>query len=120
VLGATEVSITSPRNTVVRAPVVDGIATFYADTVGYHTLAVPASPGDDGPPLVTLELAANLASSAESDIGPSSELTLGGKKLAAPEQFAVTRSERLWTALLLIMLIILAVEWVTYHRRITV
>jgi hypothetical protein len=121
VVGATEAVITSPRDAEVRAPIVDGIATFYADAVGFHRIAVPAegaAPGDE--PLVSYELAANLASSAESDIGPSTELTLGGKTLAAPDKFEVTRSERLWTALLLVMLIIIAVEWVTYHRRITV
>jgi hypothetical protein len=120
VVGATEAVITSPRDAEVRAPIVDGIATFYADAVGFHRIAVPAegaAPGDE--PLVSYELAANLASSAESDIGPSTELTLGGKTLAAPDKFEVTRSERLWTALLLVMLIIIAVEWVTYHRRIT-
>ena len=124
VIGANEAVITSPRNAEVRAPIVDGIATFYADSVGFHQLTVPApraAPGDEPlEPLVAVELAANLASSAESDIGPSTELTLGGKPLAAPDKFEVTRSERLWTALLLVMLIIIAVEWITYHRRITV
>ena len=30
------------------------------------------------------------------DIAPSTKLTLGGKKLAAPEAFAITRSQKLW------------------------
>jgi hypothetical protein len=119
VVGQTEAEVTAPDNATARAPIVDGIATFYANLVGFHRLEVKGK-DPSGPPLASLELAANLASSAESDIGPSSELTLGGKKLLAPEAFAVTRSQKLWLYLLLLVGLIIAVEWVTYHRRITV
>jgi Ca-activated chloride channel homolog len=126
VVGATEAEITAPDAgaTKTRAPIVDGVATFYARNVGFHTLEVKAQPategGPPGPTITSLELAANLASPVESDIGPSTELTLGGKKLTAPEAFAVTRSQKLWLYLLLLVGLIIAVEWVTYHRRITV
>ena len=56
----------------------------------------------------------------ESDIGPSSELTLGGKKLAAPEAFAITRSRKLWMYLILFAMALIVMEWITYHRRLTV
>jgi len=124
VVGATEAEVTAPDSTKTKAPIVDGVATFYASAVGFHLLEVldpaPADAAHASTVIASLELAANLASSAESDIGPSTDLTLGGKKLAAPEAFAVTRSQKLWLYLLLLVGLIIAVEWVTYHRRITV
>jgi hypothetical protein len=67
-----------------------------------------------------LELAANLSSPGESAIAPVTRLALGDKELAAPEAFAVTRTRTLWAYLVLAALLLLVVEWVTYHRRITV
>lgn len=118
VVGSTEADVIAPDATRTRAPVEDGVATFYARAVGFYQVDVKASGGDQV--IASMELAANLASPVESDIGPSTELNLGGKKLAAPEAFAVTRSQKLWIYLLLFVGLIIAVEWVTYHRRITV
>ena len=67
-----------------------------------------------------LSLAANLANPSESDIAPSTELVLGGKPLAAPEGFTLTRRHALWSYLTLAALLLLSVEWMTYHRRVTV
>ena len=119
VVGATEAVIAAPDTTKTHAPIVDGVATFYASQVGFHVLEVPGEKAGD-PPLTSLELAANLSSSPESDIGPSTELNLGGKKLEAPAAFAPTHSQKLWLYMLALVGLILAVEWITYHRRITV
>ena len=54
---------------------------------------------------------------------PSSKLTLGGakgKQLVEPEAFAITRSRKLWIYLIVFAAGLLLVEWITYHRRITV
>ena len=53
-------------------------------------------------------------------IGASTELTLGGKKLTAPEAFAVSRSQKLWWYFVLLAIGLVVLEWITYHRRITV
>ena len=45
---------------------------------------------------------------------------LGGQALAAPEAFAITHARKLWIYLLLGVLALLGLEWITYHRRITV
>ena len=71
-----------------------------------------------GAPL--LLLAANLANAAESDIAPSAELKIGQQTLQAPEAFAVTRSQKLWIYIVLLAGLLIAIEWITYHRRITV
>jgi len=120
VVGATEAEVRGPDNVVTRTPVLDGLATFYGSRVGYYDLAAKAP---DGSVLARIELAANLASTEESDIAPSAKLTLGGaggKQLAEPEAFAVTHSQKLWLYLLMFAAGLILVEWITYHRRITV
>lgn len=120
VVGATEAEVKGPDSVVTRAPVLDGMATFYAGRVGYYDVTARAA---NGGVLAQLSLAANLASPAESDIAPSAQLTLGGatgKQLAAPEAFAISHTQKLWIYLVLLALGLIAMEWVTYHRRITV
>ncbi len=117
VVGATQAEVKGPDGTVTQTPVIDGLATFYASRVGYYDVAAQ---GAGGGTMAQIELAANLASPGESDIAPSTELLLGGKKLETPEAFAITRSRKLWTYLILLAMALIVMEWVTYHRRITV
>ena len=117
VVGATEAEVKGPDGTVTRTPVIDGLATFYGSRVGYYDVAAK---GADGLPIARLELAANLASPEESDIAPSAQLTLGGKQLEPPEAFAITHSQKIWVYLILLAAGLILVEWITYHRRITV
>jgi hypothetical protein len=120
VVGATEAEVRGPDGRPTRTPVIDGLATFYGSRVGYYDLAAKAP---DGTVLARVELAANLSSIEESDIAPSAKLTLGGargKQLTEPEAFAITRSRKLWIYLIVFAAGLLLVEWITYHRRITV
>jgi hypothetical protein len=117
VVGATEAEVTGPDGTLTKTPVIDGLATFYGSKVGYYDLQAKAA---DGHVMARVSLAANLASATESDIAPSTTLTLGGKKLEQPEAFAITRSQKLWIYLVLLALGLIVTEWITYHRRITV
>ena len=45
---------------------------------------------------------------------------LGGKKLEAPAKFAVSARRELWVYLIWFVVLLLGIEWITYHRRITV
>jgi VWA domain-containing protein len=120
VVGATEAEVRGPDGKLTHTPVIDGLATFYGSQVGYYDLAAKAP---DGSVLARVELAANLASPEESDIAPSQKLTLGGKtgrQLAEPEAFAITHSQKLWIYLIIFAAGLILVEWITYHRRITV
>ena len=117
VVGATEAEVKGPDGTLTHTPVIEGLATFYGARVGYYEVAAKAP---NGRVMAQIELAANLASPGESDIAPSAELVLGGKQLAEPEAFAITRSRKLWTYLVLLAMALIMMEWVTYHRRITV
>ena len=117
VVGATEAEVKGPDGALTATPVIDGLATFYGSRVGYYDLAAK---GPDGKVMAQIELAANLASPTESDIAPSAELSLGHRKLEAPETFAITHSQKLWIYFVLFAMALIVVEWVTYHRRITV
>jgi hypothetical protein len=117
VVGATEAEVKGPDGALTKTPIIDGMATFYGSRVGYYDVTAKDV---KGAPIAQLELAANLASPTESDIAPSTELSLGGKKLAAPEAFAISRSKKLWIYLVLFAMALIVMEWVTYHRRITV
>lgn len=117
VVGATEADVRGPDAQITKTPVLDGLATFYGSKVGYYDLTAKDAHGQ---PMAQIQLAANLASPSESDIAPSTELTLGGKKLAAPEAFAITHSQKLWIYLILLAGVLIVTEWVTYHRRMTV
>ncbi len=115
--GLREVSVATAGHTPTRAPLVDGRATFYGNTIGIHTLTAR----EDGRLVAQIELAANLANPAESAIGPPADgLILGGRTLTAPDAFASSHSRALWLYLVLLVAVLLAVEWVTYNRRVTV
>ena len=99
VVGATEAEVNGPDGTVTHTPVIDGLATFYGTRVGFYDL-----------PRRRRTASRSRRSSSprtsrrrrESDIAPSTELTLGGKKLEAPEAFAITHSQKLWIYLVLL------------------
>ncbi|RMH40267.1 MAG: VWA domain-containing protein [Deltaproteobacteria bacterium] len=114
--GATEVEVHTPSGRTLRAPVADGLATFYGAEVGVHQVVARA----DGQVLATVELAANLANPAESAIRPATQLQLGGRPLAAPPPFEPSRRRQLWAYLALMAVGLLSIEWFTYSRRITV
>lgn len=109
--------VKAPDGTVTRTPVLDGLATFYGNRVGYYEVTAF---DDKNKPVANISLAANLASPSESEIAPSAKLSLGGKALAAPEAFAISRSQKLWWYFIAIAMLLIVTEWITYHRRITV
>ena len=117
VVGATDAEVTGPRGAITHTPVIDGLATFYGSHVGFYDVAAKSQ---DGKVMAQIKLAANLASVTESDIAPSTSLTLGGKKLQAPEAFELTRSQKLWWYFVFLAIALIVTEWITYHRRITV
>ena len=114
--GTPEVEVTTPLGKRVRAPVTDGLATFYGNRVGIHQLTART----DGEIATQVELAANLANPNESDITPERELIIGDRMLEAPGEFAASPSRSLWTYLVLLVVLLLCIEWITYNRRITV
>jgi len=133
VTGVTEAVVIGPDGRKVWAAVSESSASFVAAEIGFHEIKAYTPPAEgqievrvfpdaDEEPLAMREIAANLSSPEESDIQPASELRLGGaaEALKAPEKFEVATKRQFWTLLLAGLLILLGIEWITYHRRITV
>jgi hypothetical protein len=126
VVGVAEAEVVGPDGEVSRAPVVDGTAQFYGSQIGFHEIRAfaPTERGverdRDIAPLAVREIAANLANPDESRIEPAAALLLGGKNLERPPEFQRTVQKSFWRWILLLVLFVLGVEWITYHRRITV
>lgn len=127
-----EVTIVDPAGRRAQAPLVDGVATFVSTRVGVHQILAypptpPPAPGEPPPqpvttgePLARMEVATNLGSPTESRVAPTADLVLGGQTLGAPPAFAVSARRDLWIYVILLVVALLCVEWITYHRRITV
>ena len=98
-----------------QVPVKEGRAVYLGDLAGFYKLSVDAEPE----PLSSM-FAANLADLEESRIEPKRELSLGGKTAVAPAGFTPGVRRELWLYLLGAVLLVSVLEWVTYHRRITV
>jgi len=112
-------------------PVHEGRAVFLGERAGFYEMA----PRGDGPfgqpatpdpaanagaaPAVTA-FAANLLDETESTIAPAIEIRADGKVAGKVEGFHVGVRREIWIYLLLAVALLTAVEWATYHRRITV
>jgi hypothetical protein len=94
-------------------PVKDGRAVFLGQDAGFYTLRADT----DAPPT---RLAANLSDADESRIEPAPTLTVDGRQAGEVLGFQVGVRRELWLYLLGAVLIITAIEWLTYHRRLTV
>ena len=96
-------------------PIADGRAVFLGQRTGFYTLKA-----DQGDESYQTEFAANLADPIESDITPRPELKVGDVVAGEVSGFSVGVRREIWTYLLLFVVLLSAIEWLTYHRRITV
>jgi len=102
-----------------EAPVEDGRAVFPGTRVGFHRV-VALGDADDGQPLGEELVAANLGPGTESDLPARDTLEVAGRVAAPPSQGSPGARQRAWVWLVALAFLIVAVEWVTYHRRWTV
>jgi hypothetical protein len=109
--------LTTPGGGVEVVPIKDGRAVFLGEQAGLYELAVV---GEGGAVTAETRFAANLADPEESRIAPVAEITVAGRKAGAPTGLTVGVRRELWIYLLLAVLMVTAVEWLTYHRRVTV
>jgi hypothetical protein len=68
----------------------------------------------------TVRFAANLSDERESRVAPQSELRVGDAEARPPEGGAMGVRRDVWVLLLLAVALLTAIEWATYHRRVTV
>ncbi len=96
-------------------PVEQGRAVFLGQKSGIYKLQT----GSTDAPEESM-FAANLADPLESDITPVAELKVSNKKADEPSRFSIGVRREIWVYLLGAVLILSAIEWLTYHRRVTV
>jgi len=108
-------TVIDPRGGRHVVPVKEGRAVYLGEEAGFYKLSAGS-----GPDAVQSEFAANLSDLEESRISPRRELSIGQKK-AAPVSIGVPGSKHeLWVYLLAAVIGLSLIEWITYHRRVTV
>ena len=112
--GVEQAELKTPRGATVRVSVKEGRAAYFGDAAGFYAL----SAGGAEPSVH--EFAANLADPNESRITPRRELGIGKVKTSAPVIGTAGVRRRLWAYLLLAVALVSALEWFSYHRRVTV
>jgi Ca-activated chloride channel homolog len=122
-----QATLTLPGGAEVRVPVHEGRAVYLGEIAGFYELngmtdplaGAVAGPGG-GPEQSRGAFAANLLDAEESSIEPAKELVVDGKKAGALGGFQIGVRREIWIYLLLAAILLTAIEWITYHRRITV
>jgi hypothetical protein len=112
---ATSATVTLPGGATRTVPVKDGRAVLLGLDKGFYKLATPGQAESEA-----TMFAANLADPDESAIAPVAELRVNGAEARPAEGFQIGVRRELWIYLLAAVLVVTAVEWLTYHRRVTV
>jgi hypothetical protein len=112
--GAEQAELKTPRGATVRVSVKEGRAAYFGDAAGFYALSA------SGAEPSVHEFAANLADPNESRISPRQVLGIGNTKSSEPAIGTPGVRRRLWAYLLLAVALISALEWFSYHRRVTV
>jgi Ca-activated chloride channel homolog len=101
-----------------RQPVAvhEGRAVLLGERAGFYELGGDA--GDDGARPVAF--AANLLDAEESAIFPQDKLIVDGKGAGELTGYRFGVRREIWVYLLLAAALLTALEWATYHRRVTV
>jgi hypothetical protein len=113
--GTDEAELTGPAGLKRLVPVQAGRAVTYGDQAGFYQLAT-----GKGAERAVSEFAANLSDLRESKILPEKSLKIGAKASTPPPPPSAGFRYEIWIWLLGGVLVISLVEWLTYHRRITV
>ncbi len=108
-------TLVDPSGTERTVPVQDGRAVFLGQHAGIYTLRA----GSDADKYETM-FAANLADPFESQIEPKKELLVGEAKAGELSGFTIGVRREIWAYLLFAVIAISVIEWLTYHRRVTV
>lgn len=113
--GARAAELVDPLGGKRELPVQAGRAVYFGDQAGIYELAT----GSGADRMVT-RFAANLADLTESSILPQTKLALGKQEAKRPEGFVAGVRQEIWMYLLAAVLAVSVLEWITYHRRVTV
>ncbi len=128
--GSTQATLTLPGGATQPVPVHEGRAVYLGQHAGFYELALsqpgappptaPSNPNDVTQAGTSVRFAANLLDDVESTIGPQEKLVVDGKEAGTVSAFHVGVRREIWIYLLFIAIAITVLEWITYHRRLTV
>jgi von Willebrand factor type A domain/Aerotolerance regulator N-terminal len=108
-------TVLSPGGQERVVPIKDGRAVFLGQRTGFYTLTTREDADEE-----TLMFAANLSDPLESAIAPQAELMVGDRQAKPVAGFEIGVRREIWMNLLAAVLLVAALEWLTYHRRLTV
>lgn len=109
--GASSATLIAPDGREREVPIVEGRAVCTGSRAGFYTLRTAA--GDQ-------ILAANLGASDEAILSPPERLGIAGEPSPAPPLAPLGLRSEPWAWLVLAALALIALEWITFHRRWTV
>lgn len=113
--GADEAELVAPSGVKRQVPVQAGRAVTFGDQAGFYKLTT-----GKGAERVVSEFAANLSDLDESRILPQKSLKVGAKASVPPPPPSAGFRYEIWIWLLGGVLVVSVIEWLTYHRRVTV
>jgi hypothetical protein len=106
-----QATMKQPDGSSVPVPVHEGRAVVLGVDAGFYQITA----GEE-----TTSFAANLLDASESAIAPQDRLAVDGREAAELAGFHVGVRREIWIYLLLAAALLTAIEWATYHRRMTV
>ena len=112
--------VRAPSGEMTSSEIINGAFTFFPEQPGFYEFFWSATESGEGetPNLVA---AANLFDPSESHIAPIAELPFPTVSQAPTiERSAVLGHRAPWVYLLVVVVILLVLEWVTFNRRVTV
>jgi Ca-activated chloride channel family protein len=112
---ATQAVVRMPDGSTQQVAVHEGRAVLLGEHAGFYEIT-----GAEGGPDTRIAFAANLLDADESTITPQDRLTVDGKDAGEISGFHFGVRREIWMYLLLAVALLTALEWATYHRRVTV
>lgn len=109
---ATQAVVKTPGGSSQEVAVHEGRAVFLGEHAGFYELSVAGDP--------PVAFAANLLDAEESAIAPQDRLVVDGRDAGPLTGFHFGVRREIWVYLLLAAALLTALEWATYHRRVTV
>jgi hypothetical protein len=107
-------TLTLPGGEQRTVPVKDGRAVFLGQKAGFYTISTGPSADESS------MFAANLSDVQESSIAPREKLEVDGRAAGEVGEFKIGVRREMWIYLLAAVLLVTTLEWLTFHRRITV
>ena len=114
--GSVGARLQAPDGELREVPIADGRAVVAGLRAGFYTLRARDAAGVES----EQTFAANLADDAELDIAPVSRLRVGATTAQRARPARAGLRAELWVTLVVAALVLLCIEWFTYHRRLTV